>query len=330
MRRALPPLPKPVGLFALLALAALLAFFLSLAVGPAGLPWRVEGDTAGVILRAVRLPRAVLGAAVGASLGLCGAALQGYLRNPLAEPSILGISGGAALGAVLAIQLGAAALTPAGLAAGGLLGAAAARALILLLAGAAGGPITLILAGLAVASLATALLSLVLNLSADPFATVEMVYWLLGSLADRSASQVWVSVPLMLAGAAGLLGLSRALDALTLGEEAAQSLGIDLVRTRLTLVAGTALSVGAATAVTGSIGFVGLIVPHALRPLLGHRPGPLLGASALGGATMLLSADVVLRLLEPLVEIRIGVLTSLLGAPFFLYLALKARAEATS
>jgi iron complex transport system permease protein len=329
MRFAPPRAPRPAGLLAALALLVLAVFLLSLAVGPAGFGWRLQGEAAAVIVRAIRLPRAVLAAAVGASLGLGGAALQGYLRNPLAEPSIVGISGGAALGAVLAIQFGAAALTPAGLAAGGLLGAAAAMALIMLLAGAAGGPVTLILAGLAVASLTTALISLALNLAADPFATVEMVYWLLGSLADRSATQVFLSVPLMLVGMAALLGLSRALDALTLGEEAAASLGVDLVRTRLLIVAGTAFSVGAATAVTGVIGFVGLIVPHALRPWVGHRPGPLLWASALGGAAMLLSADVALRLLEPLVELRIGVLTALLGAPFFLYLALKARAEAT-
>src|SRR4051794_12822003 len=174
---------------------------------------------------------------------------------------------------------------------------------VVALAGAHGGPVTLILAGLAVSSIATALVSLALNLSQNPFAAVEMVFWMMGSLADRSLTQVWLSAPLMLAGIGLLLTVGRALDALTLGEDAASSLGVDLRRARLAVVAGTALSVGAATAVTGIIGFVGLIVPHMLRPLAGHRPGLLLPASLLGGATMLLLADVALRLIQPWVEL---------------------------
>jgi iron complex transport system permease protein len=149
----------------------------------------------------------------------------------------------------------------------------------------------------------------------------------MGSLADRSLPQVWLAAPFMLAGIGLLLLLGRALDALTLGEDAARSLGIDIGRTRTMVVAGTALSVGAATAVTGIIGFVGLIVPHALRPFAGHRPGLLLPASMLGGAIMLLLADVALRLVQPWVDLRIGVLTALLGAPFFVWLVLKTRSE---
>jgi iron complex transport system permease protein len=210
---------------------------------------------------------------------------------------------------------------------GALLGAAVAMLAVVALAGNHGGPVTLILAGLAVSSIATALVSLALNVSQNPFATVEMVFWLMGSLADRSLPQVWLAAPFMLAGIALLLLLGRALDALTLGEDAARSLGIDIGRTRTMVVAGTALSVGAATAVTGIIGFVGLIVPHALRPFTGHRPGLLLPASMLGGAIMLLTADVALRLVQPWVELRIGVLTALLGAPFFVWLVLKTRSE---
>jgi iron complex transport system permease protein len=198
---------------------------------------------------------------------------------------------------------------------------------VVALAGTRGGPLTLILAGLAVSSIATALISLALNLSNNPFASVEMVFWMMGSLADRSLTQVWLSAPLMLLGIALLLTLARALDALTLGEDAARSLGIDLGRTRLLVVAGTALAVGAATAVTGIIGFVGLIVPHVLRPFAQHRPGLLLPASLLGGAVMLLLADVALRLLQPSMDLRIGVLTALIGAPFFVWLVLKTRAE---
>jgi iron complex transport system permease protein len=310
-----------------LGVAAVAAFLLSLAVGPTGFGFLFSGDAGALILKEIRLPRAVLGALIGGALGLAGAALQGYLRNPLAEPSLIGVSGGAALGAVLAIHLGLAGAFAFALPLGGLIGAAAAMLVVIALAGVHGGPVTLILAGLAVSSFAAALIQLVLNLSQNPFASVEMVYWIMGSLADRSLTQVWLSAPLMLVGIGLLLTVGRALDALTLGEDAARSLGVDLARTRIMVVAGTALSVGAATAVTGIIGFIGLIVPHVLRPLAGHRPALLLPASFLGGAVMLLVADVSLRLVQPWVDLRIGVLTALIGAPFFVWLVLKTRAE---
>jgi iron complex transport system permease protein len=228
---------------------------------------------------------------------------------------------------VLTIHLGIAQTLALALPIGGLLGAAIAMLGVLALAGIRGGPITLILAGLAVSATATALISLALNLSQNPFASIEMVYWMMGSLADRSLTQVWLSGPLMLVGMGLLLLVGRALDALTLGEDAAVSLGIDARRTRLAIVAGTALSVGAATAVTGIIGFVGLLVPHALRPLIGHRPGLLLPASLFGGAILVLSADIALRLIQPWADVRIGVLTALFGAPFFIWLVLKTRSE---
>jgi iron complex transport system permease protein len=317
----------PRLLLGTLAIATLVAFAASLAIGPSGFGLGSGGEAAGLILWEIRVPRAVLGALVGAALGLSGATLQGYLRNPLAEPSLVGVSGGAALGAVLAIHLGLSqALAPA-LPIAGLIGAAVAMLAVVALAGAHGGPVTLILAGLAVSGIATALISLALNLSQNPFASVEMVLWLMGSLADRSLTQVWLAAPPIVAGMAVLLFLGRALDALTLGEDAARSLGVDIVRTRLALVAGTALAVGAATSVTGVIGFVGLLVPHVLRPLAGHRPSLLLPASALTGAIFLLAADVGLRLAQPWIDLRIGVLTALIGAPFFVWLVLKMRAE---
>jgi iron complex transport system permease protein len=310
-----------------LAALTLAAFALSLAIGPSGFGFGPAGEAGRLIFWEIRLPRALLGGLVGATLGLSGAALQGYLRNPLAEPTLLGVSAGAALGAVLAIHLGLSAATALALPAGGLLGAAIALIAVAALAGLQGGPITLILAGLAVSATATALISLALNLSRNPFASIEMVFWMMGSLADRSLTQVWLAAPLMLVGMGLLLLVGRALDALTLGEDAAKSLGIDARRTRLAIIVGTALAVGAATAVTGVIGFVGLLVPHALRPLTGHRPGLLLPTSLLGGALLVLLADIGLRLLEPWADVRIGVLTALIGAPFFIWLVLKTRSE---
>jgi iron complex transport system permease protein len=317
----------PPVLIGALAVGAALAFLLSLAVGPSGFALGPGGEAGSLIFREIRLPRAILGALVGAALGLSGAALQGYLRNPLAEPSLIGVSGGAALGAVLAIHLGLSQTIALALPAGGLAGAVVAMLAVVTLAGIQGGPVTLILAGLAVSAIATALISLALNLSQNPFASVEMVFWLMGSLTDRSLTQVWLAGPLIVAGMGLLLALGRALDALALGEDAARTLGIDLARTRLLIVAGTTLGVGAATAVTGIIGFVGLLVPHVLRPFAGHRPGLLLPASMLGGTIFLLVADVGLRLLQPLVDLRIGVLTALIGAPFFVWLVLRTRGE---
>jgi iron complex transport system permease protein len=187
--------------------------------------------------------------------------------------------------------------------------------------------LTLILAGVAISSLAGALTTLALNLSPNPFASVEMLFWLLGSLTDRSLVHVWLAAPLILLGGALLVTTGRALDALTLGEEAAQNLGVDLKALRARIVAGTALAVGAATAVSGTIGFVGLVVPHLLRPLVGHEPRRLLPASAFGGSALVLAADVTLRFFAPLSEVRLGVVTALIGAPFFLWLVVKTRRE---
>jgi iron complex transport system permease protein len=318
---------RPRRLLGGLAVAALAALVLSLAIGPAGFGIEATGEARTLIFWEVRLPRAVLGALVGGALGLSGAALQGYLRNPLAEPGLIGVSSGAALGAVFVIHTGLSQAMALALPIGGLIGAAIAMLAVVALAGMHGGPVTLILAGLAVSSIATALIWLALNLSENPFATVEAVFWLMGSLTDRSLTHVWLSAPLILVGIGLLLTVGRALDALTLGEDAARSLGIDLGRTRFAVVAGTALSIGAATAVTGVIGFVGLLIPHVLRPFAEHRPGLLLPASALAGAIFLSVADIGLRLVQTWTDLRIGVLTALIGAPFFVWLVLKTRSE---
>ena len=277
-----------------------------------------------IVMREIRLPRAILGVMVGVSLGLSGAAMQGYLRNPLAEPGVIGISASAALGAVIALQSGLAALFALALPLAALTGAALCVLLILLLAG-SGGTLSLILAGIAVSALSSALTALVLNLSPNPFAANEIVFWMMGSLADRSFLHVWTALPVMLAGWALLAFTGRGIDRLTLGEEAAATMGINLKRLRLILVGGVAASVGAATAVAGAVGFVGLVVPHVLRPLVGARPARLLLTSALGGAALVLTADIAVRLILPGRDLKLGVLMALVGAPVFFHLIWRMR-----
>ncbi|MGA0923810.1 MAG: FecCD family ABC transporter permease, partial [Lutimaribacter sp.] len=256
-----------------------------------------------------------------------GAAMQGYLRNPLAEPGLIGVSASAALGAVIAIQSGLAAAFILGLPLMALAGALVGVMLVLELAGPRGGALTLILAGIAISAMAGAITQLVLNLSKNPFAVNEIVFWMMGSLADRSLTHVWLALPFTLLGWLVLARLGRGLDALTLGEDAAATLGVHLGRLRLLLVLGTACVVGASTAVAGTIGFVGLVVPHLLRPLVGAQPSRLLPASALGGAAMVLAADIAVRLVVPERDLKLGVLTALVGAPLFLHLIYKTRKE---
>ena len=273
----------------------------------------------------LRLPRTLLPAAIGGTLGLAGAALQGYLRNPLAEPAVLGVSASAALGAVLALYFGLAAAFPLAMPLAGVAGAVAAVGLVLLLAGRDAGPLTLILAGVAVGSFAGAATALALNLAPNPYAALEIAFWLLGSLEDRSFDHVRLALPLMAAGWLLLARDRRALDALTLGEDAATTLGVPLAAVRLRLLAGVGLAVGAAVAVSGTIGFVGLVVPHLMRPLVGHRPGALLAPSALAGACLLLAADIAVRLIPSHEPLKLGVLTAAIGAPFFLWLIARTR-----
>lgn len=322
-------------LFVILAAVVAVLFVASLVVGPAqiGVGQSLRALVAGgdgpvtLVMREIRLPRAVLALLIGGSLGLAGAAMQGYLRNPLADPGLIGVSGSAAFGAVLAIQTGLAAAFAFGLPLAALAGALVGVLLVLLLAGPGGSSLTLILAGIAISALAGALTSLVLNLSPNPFAANEIVFWMMGSLADRSMVHVWIALPLIVLGALMLATLSRGLDALTLGEDAAEAMGVGLRRMRLTLIFGTAAVVGASTAVAGAIGFVGLVVPHLLRPFVGARPGRLLWASALGGAAMLLAADIAVRMILPERDLKLGVVTALIGAPLFLHLIYRTRRD---
>ena len=309
----------------LLLIGLALALPLSLLAGRVWIdPFDPQTANAVVILLELRLPRAVLALVVGAGLGAAGAAMQGYLRNPLADPGLFGIAPGAALGAVLSLSLGAASVWALPLFA--LIGAGGAMALLAVIAGRNGGVALFTLAGMMIASLAGALMSLAISLSPTPFALSEIVTWLMGALADRSWRDVWIAAPLTVAGLAVLAAARRGLDALTLGEPAARSLGIAPGRLQGLMIAGIGLTVGASVAVAGIIGFVGLIVPHLVRPFTDRRPSALLLPSALAGALLLLLADCLCRVL-PLVggELRLGIALSLLGAPFFLHLLLGMR-----
>lgn len=318
----------------LLAVAAALVG-LSLFVGRGG-EWLTLGDSGGaqrhvaeIVLLQIRLPRTLLAILVGASLGMAGAALQGLLRNPLADPGVIGVSAGAAFGAVLAFYFGLAQSHSLGLPLAGMLGAALALGLLFLLAGRGASTLGLVLAGVAVSAFAGALTSLALNLAPSPYAALEIVFWMMGSLVDRSMDHVWLAAVPILLGLTLLLTQRRALDAMTLGEDVAASLGFRAGPVRAVILIGCAAAIGASVSVAGGIGFVGLVVPHLLRPLVGHEPGRLLPVSAVGGAVMLLAADIFTRLGDTGPELRLGVVTALLGAPFFLLLLMRLRREVT-
>lgn len=324
--------------------AALLAVLLPLSL-LAGRVWIAPADfgpgNTMLILAELRLPRAVLAVVIGAGLGAAGAAMQGYLRNPLADPGLFGIAPMAALGAVASFWL--APLVPPAFAASSLpvlalAGAGLGMAALALIAGrtagdavggfggGAGGGIALFtLAGLMIASLAGALTALAITLAPSPFALSEIVLWLNGALTDRSWREVAIAAPLVLAGIAVLALAARSLDALTLGDEAARSLGLDPARLLVLLVVGVGLTVGAGVAVAGIIGFVGLVVPHLVRPLTDRLPSSLILPSALAGACLVLAADSAVRILPLVTELRLGIALSLIGAPFFLWLLVRMR-----
>ena len=301
-------------------------FALSLMAGKVWLPfaqWTGTGNAA-IILAELRMPRAVLAIAIGAGLGMAGAVMQGFLRNPLADPGLFGISPGAALGAVLSLYFGFAVsawLLPVF----ALIGAGGAMFLLALVAGRSASIILFTLAGMMIASLAGAFTSLAISLAPTPFAMSEIVTWLMGALTDRSWRDVWIAVPLIAAGLGCLTMTGRSLDALTLGEPAARSMGVDMGRLQWWIIAGIGLTIGASVAVAGIIGFVGLIVPHLMRPFTNGQPSALLLPSALAGAVLLLAADSLVRVLPLASELRLGIAMSIIGGPFFLALLLRMR-----
>lgn len=314
------------SLVAMLFAASLLAGSSHVPVGQALAGLFGQGDGLIVlVMQELRLPRAVMGAMAGAALGLAGAAMQGLMRNPLAEPGIVGTSACAALAAVIALQTGLALRFPLALPLAGMAGAVVSVLALLSLAGAAAGTTTLILAGVAISAAAGALVSLVLNLSPNPFAANEITFWMMGSLADRAFDDVLFAAPFMLWGGWLVLSARRGLDALTFGEDTARTMGHDPRRLRLKLVIGTAALCGATTASIGAVGFVGLIVPHILRRAVGGMPSRLMVPSALGGAALVLAADIVLRLWIPERDLKLGVMTALIGTPVFMHLVWQSR-----
>ena len=322
------PVSRPLLYAGLIALLLILSM-VSMLAGRVWAPWSAwtsfGADPRWSIVFELRLPRTILGIGVGAALGLSGAALQGYTRNPLADPGVLGVSGMAALGAVLTLYYGVTAVAPWALPVAAISGALIGVGLLMLLSGAASSMVTFILAGAVLNVLSSAGLSLALSLAPNPWAVSEIVDWLMGSLADRSFDEVTMALPFIAVGCGLLLATGRALDALTLGEMGARSLGVSMSRTRWFLALGVGLAAGASVAVTGVIGFVGLVTPHLLRPLVGARPGALLGPSLLGGAVIVLAGDILVRIIPAAAEVKLGVAMAVLGAPFFLVLLLRLR-----
>lgn len=317
---------RAVRLNLALVAAILLAMVVSSIAGKVWIPidaW-AAGDPRWPIIAELRLPRTMLAGLVGAGLGISGAVMQGYLRNPLADPGLFGVSAGAALGAVLSLYFGYAAsawLLP-GFA---LTGAALTMALLALIVGRSGSVTVFTLAGVIVSSIAGSLTALAISLAPTPFATSQIVTWLMGALTDRSWNDVWLALPLIGLGIALLALTARTLDALTLGESAARSMGVEPLRLQLLVVIGVALCVGASVATAGVIGFVGLIVPHIVRPFVGNRPSAVLLPAALAGALLLIVADSLVRAMPTVSELRLGIAMSMLGGPFFLILLVRMR-----
>ncbi|HEX3664582.1 MAG TPA: iron ABC transporter permease [Rhizomicrobium sp.] len=326
--------PQEIALTSALLLLALGMALLSLLLGPSDLSvTQIVGGLlsghgmAGVVAREIRLPRAALALFVGGALGASGAALQGLFRNPLAEPGVTGVTSTAGLGAVVAFYFGFAGAHPILLPAFATFGALASAFVLYLLSRAGAGAVALVLGGVAIASLATALTALALSLSPNPYAMSEIVMWMMGSLKDRTLSDLAFAAPLVAIGIAVLLTTARGLDALLLGEEAAHSLGVNVHGIRRRVVVGVALATGAATAAAGAVSFVGLVVPHLLRPFYGYEPARLIWPSALGAAALVTAADIIVRLISQDEKLPLGVLTALLGAPFFIWLILRMRRD---
>lgn len=341
------PSVRPRVLFGGLAICCVLAFCLSLALGPVslpladslvaalhavGVPVGASSPQADLIIGQIRLPRTLLGLSVGAVLAMCGVAMQGLFRNPLADPGLVGVASGAALGAALAIVGGALFggvapwLAPYVLSLCAFAGGLAVTAVVYRLGRHDGqtSVANMLLAGIAMTALSGAIIGLFIYL-ADDSTLRTLTFWNLGSLNGASYSRLWPLLLVCLMIIVWLPRRARELNALLLGESEARHLGVNVESLKRQLVFCTALGVGAAVAAAGLIGFVGLVVPHLVRLITGPDHRLLLPASALSGASLLLYADLFARLLLAPAELPIGIVTALIGAPFFLYLLAGAR-----
>lgn len=279
-----------------------------------------------IVVLSIRLPRALAAFLVGAALGMSGAALQGLLRNPLAEPGVLGVSAAASLAATFSIYYGLVALSPWILPIAAVFGALVATAIIALAAIRTGSVVTLILIGVGLSSFAGAAMSLLMNLAPNPFSLSDMINWMLGSVANRSFNEIALALPFMCVGFAILILSRRGLSALTLGEEAAQGVGLNLRNQRIFTVLGAGLATGASVALAGAIGFVGIVAPHIVRPFVGHDPARSLVPSALLAGLILVLADICVRLVPTTAELKLGVVAALIGAPAFVWIAMNRQA----
>ncbi len=317
-----------------LTAAVLVALFAACFLGSTPLPvMRVLTALSGggqpgdvIVVWEIRLPRALAAFIVGGALGASGAALQGLLRNPLAEPGVLGVSACAALGATFALYYGFAGSWAYAMPIAAILGALGATALIAFAAIRTQSVVTLILVGVGLSSFAGAAMALLMNLAPNPFTLSDMVNWMLGSVANRSFNDIAIAAPFLLTGLVLLFITRRGLTALTLGEEAASGLGLNLRRMRILVVLGAGLATGAAVSIAGAIGFVGIIAPHIIRPFVGFDPARSLLPSALLGGFILVVADIGVRLMPTSSELKLGVVAALVGAPAFVWIAMQRRA----
>lgn len=323
----------PAWLLPTLVLASFVAIFSACLLGSTPMPPdRVLAALFGgadapdrLVLWEIRLPRALAAYIVGAALGMSGAALQGLLRNPLAEPGVLGVSAAASLFATFSIYYGLAVLSPWVLPVAAILGALAATALITLAAIRTRSVVTLILIGVGLSSFAGAAMSLLMNLAPNPFSLSDMINWMLGSVANRSFREIGLVSPFLIAGTAILLFSRRGLSALTLGEEAATGIGLNLRNQRVLTVLGAGLVTGGSVALAGAIGFVGIVAPHIIRPFVRHDPARSLVPSALLAGLILVIADIGVRVLATPNELKLGVVAALIGAPAFVWIAMQRR-----
>ena len=335
-----------LGLSALLVLV-LAVGLVSLSLGPVDIPvghvaWIVLsaigidvpefGRTEQLVIEQIRLPRIIVGAAVGMALGIAGATMQGLFRNPMADPGIIGVSAGGALGAVVAIATGLTGLFFLALPVFAFVGAMAAAFLVygIALVGGHFSMATLLLAGVAVNAFLGAVVSAIILFLPDNEALREILFWLAGGLDSRSWEHVRIAGPLIVGSAVILLLMARDLNLLMLGDDEARSMGVRVGATRIVLLAAAALATGAAVAVSGTIAFVGLVIPHTLRLLMGPDNRVLIPMSALGGAVFVILADTVARMIIEPAEFRVGVLTAFVGAPFFILLLIKNKRQVYS